>query len=119
MPITFVIDEDSSVPPFEQVKQCVVAAINSREAKVDEKLPAIRALATELNLAVNTVARSYRELEEAGFVVTQGRSGTRIKAGAVPSEIALSQMAQEFTRKALDLGVSESQIVKAVRTALN
>lgn len=117
MPINFVVDGDSKVPPFEQIKQQVITAISDRSAFVDEKLPAIRALATDLGLAVNTVARSYRELEEEGFVVTRGRSGTRISPDAVPHKIALAQLASEFVSRAGDLGVSVQDAIDAVESA--
>ena len=42
----------------------------------------MRQLATDLGLAANTVARAYRELEQAGLVETRGRAGTVITARA-------------------------------------
>jgi DNA-binding transcriptional regulator YhcF (GntR family) len=41
----------------------------------------VRQLADDLGLAVNTVARSYRELEAAGLVETRGRGGTVVTTG--------------------------------------
>lgn len=117
MPILFSIDASSKVPPFDQIKHVVVAAIESKEAQVNEKLPAIRALASELGLAVNTVARSYRELEEEGYVVTQGRSGTRISSTAVPSAIALAQITKDYVNQVRGLGIELSEAVSAVETA--
>ncbi len=118
MPVTFQIDESSKTPPFEQIKQAVIAAITDKTAQVDEKLPAIRALASRLGLAVNTVARSYRELEEEGYVVTQGRSGTRISAHAVPAAIALRQLTSEYVHKVRALGVSEQVVLDEVKAML-
>ncbi len=118
MPIDFAIDESSTTPPFEQIKQRVIAAITDKTAQVDEKLPAIRALATQLGLAVNTVARSYRELEEEGYVITQGRSGTRVSTHAVPAQIALRQITSEYAHKVRSLEISEQAVLDAVRAAL-
>ena len=42
------------------------------------RLPTVRALAGGLGLAVNTVARVYKELEADGLVATEGRRGTRV-----------------------------------------
>ena len=119
MPINFTIDENSKTPPFEQIKQQVLDAVRSGSAQVDEKLPAIRPLATQLGLAVNTVARSYRELEELGAVITSGRSGTRISAHAVGPEIALRQHAHTFAHAAQGLGITLEDALAAVKDAWN
>ncbi|MBX3313282.1 MAG: GntR family transcriptional regulator [Actinobacteria bacterium] len=42
------------------------------------RLPAIRHLANDLGLAVNTVARAYRGLEDDGLVTADGRRGTSV-----------------------------------------
>lgn len=118
MPIQFVVDEDSKVPPYDQIKRSVIEAIANEDAVVEEKLPAIRTLASELGLAVNTVARSYRELEEEGYVVTRGRSGTRVSSSAVPRLIGLNQLAAEFAGRTRALGVSNQEILDAVESAL-
>lgn len=114
MPITFAIDSGSKVPPFDQIKHTVIHAIQTQQLAVDEKLPAIRALAADLGLAVNTVARSYRELEEEGYVETRGRSGTRISATAVPEAIALAQITHEYVSKVRGLGLGHNDAIAAV-----
>src|SRR5690349_13764439 len=76
----FVIDATSAVPPFEQLRVQFAQRIQDRTLPVGYKLPTIRGLATELGLAVNTVARSYRELEEAGLIETRGRGGSFVSA---------------------------------------
>jgi DNA-binding transcriptional regulator YhcF (GntR family) len=56
----------------------------------------VRALAAELGLAVNTVARVYKELEGDGLVVTEGRRGTFVRstsAGAAVDEAAAAYVA--------------------------
>lgn len=70
------IDHASAVPPFEQLREALIERIGSGELAPGRKLPPVRALAAELGLAPNTVARSYKELEAAGFVETRGRGGT-------------------------------------------
>jgi len=114
MPIKFSIDHDSQVPPFEQVKASVREAISQGSVTAGEKLPAIRALAGQLSLAVNTVARSYRELEDEGFVTTHGRSGTSINPRAIGPAIALEQFAHAYVTQAQSLGVSVEEAVRAV-----
>ena len=114
----FKIDSNLPEPPFEQLKEQIIAQIASGDLPIGTKLPAIRGLATELGLAVNTVARSYKELEQEGFVLTQGRSGTRVNKRAISVDRALAQEAQAFVASARDLGVSTAQIKAALKQAL-
>ncbi len=74
------IDPTSAVPPFEQVRAHYAARIGDGTLVVGTRLPTVRALADELGLAVNTIARAYRELEAAGLVETRGRAGTVVSA---------------------------------------
>lgn len=88
------IDTSSSRPPFAQLREQIIAGIESGELRPGERLPAVRALAAELGLAPNTVARSYRELESDGFLQTRGRNGTIV---------APELTAPETHRRALEL----------------
>jgi DNA-binding transcriptional regulator YhcF (GntR family) len=66
-----IIDDASPVPPFEQVRAQLAAQITNHVLVAGTRLPSVRQPADDLGLAVNTVARAYRELEVAGLVETQ------------------------------------------------
>lgn len=72
------LDATSDVPPFEQLRVQVASRAASGELPAGTKLPTVRALAAELHLAVNTVAKAYRALETDGVIATEGRRGTFI-----------------------------------------
>src|SRR4029453_793574 len=74
------IDTASSVPPYEQLRSQLARQIQRRALPGGPRLPTIRHLAADLGLAVNTVARAYRELEEAGLIETRGRAGAFVSA---------------------------------------
>lgn len=114
----FTFDSNLAVPPFEQLKEQIVAQIASGDLPIGTKLPAIRTLASDLGLAVNTVARSYKELEHEGFVLTQGRSGTRVNKKAISVDRALAQEVHAFVSSVRELGVSTGQIKAALKQAL-
>ena len=69
-------DPGSPVPPYEQVRAQLARQVQTGELAPGTRLPTVRRLAGDLGLAVNTVARAYRELEAAGLVETRGRNGT-------------------------------------------
>ena len=57
---------DEDMPPYRQVRRAIAQDIREGKIAVGTKLPTVRALATQLALATNTVARAYKELEELG-----------------------------------------------------
>jgi DNA-binding transcriptional MocR family regulator len=54
--------------------------IRAGELSAGDRLPAVRALAGELDVDPGTAAAAYRLLRERGFVVSDGRRGTRVAA---------------------------------------
>ncbi len=73
-------------------------------------------LAGKLGLAVNTVARAYRELETAGIVETRGRFGTFV-ARADPADAAMAAAANAYAETARTLGVSKPQALRYLEAA--
>jgi DNA-binding transcriptional regulator YhcF (GntR family) len=69
-----VIDAASPTPPYEQLRAQLARQIQDCSLAVGTRLPTIRRLAADLSLAVNTVGRAYRELEEAGLIETRDRA---------------------------------------------
>lgn len=112
------LDTDSTVPPFEQIRLRILDLASSGELAVGTKLPSVRALASDLGVAANTVARAYRELEQAGIVVTAGRSGTAIASGGdkIAAQVALA--AEAYADVARELGVPQNQALNIVKAAL-
>ena len=81
------IEHNSPVPIYEQLVTEVERMIQTGILGENDPLPSIRQLATQLDVANNTVARAYMELERKGFIVSNGRKGTFVKkAEPVPVE---------------------------------
>ena len=76
----------------------------------------MRELAGQINLAVNTVARAYRELEAAGVLETRGRFGTFV-ARSDPADAAMATAANTYVSTARALGVDKGQALRYVETA--
>ncbi|MFC8246179.1 GntR family transcriptional regulator [Streptomyces chartreusis] len=117
------VDTTSQVPPYEQIRAQLAALIRTGRLTEGERLPTVRQLAADLDLAPGTVARAYRELEAAELIRTRRGAGTRV--AALPSEPhahdarQLGTLARDFTSAARALGAGTEDILAAVRNALN
>jgi DNA-binding transcriptional regulator YhcF (GntR family) len=67
-------------------------------------------------MAVNTVARAYRELETAGLVETRGRFGTFV-ARADPADSAMASAAHAYVVTARALGLNKAAALRYVDAA--
>jgi DNA-binding transcriptional regulator YhcF (GntR family) len=75
-------------------------------------------LAGDLGLAVNTVAKAYRELELAGLIEGRGRHGTFV-AGKPSAERRLAtRAAREFSDRMKRLGIGEAEMLAILRREL-
>lgn len=121
------IDPRSSLPPYEQLRQQIATMITQGTLEPARRLPPIRQLAADLDLAPGTVARAYRELEAEGLVVARGRRGTRVAdpdhwAAAIDADEAqqrLANAAEQYATLARQLGASPAQALDHVRDALD
>lgn len=113
------IDATSAVPPFEQVRSQLARQINDGTLPVGTRLPTVRKLATDLGLAANTVARSYRELEDAGLVDTRGRAGTFVSATGDGNRTAAARAAVQYAATVRALGLDRTEALDIVTAALN
>lgn len=77
------IDNASAVPVFQQIVDQVHFAINTGELAAGDKLPSLRTLAADSDIAVNTVAKALRQLEFRGVVEARDRSGYIVSGSAV------------------------------------
>lgn len=115
------IDHGSSVAPFEQLRRQIMSAIDTGLIEPGVRLPSVRQLATDLDLAPNTVAKTIRELELAGYVETRGRNGTVVAYRAPKSEADLRRDlavgAATYVRLVLQLGLSRTDALVALEAA--
>jgi len=112
----FQIDSASGVPFYRQIIDQVMAGMATGALPPGEQLPTVRALAVELAVNPNTVARAYKELEIRGMVVTQQGTGTFVSAVEVPrDEIEhrrrLEQLAKEILARATAEGFTLGELL--------
>jgi DNA-binding transcriptional regulator YhcF (GntR family) len=112
------LDHDSATPPYEQVRLRIAGLAAAGALPAGTRLPPVRQLATDLGLAANTVARAYRELEQAGLVETRGRAGTVVTARAAGTPAEAVAAARRYADTVNRLGVPAGQALDLVRAAL-
>jgi GntR family transcriptional regulator len=89
--------------------------------KPGDQLPTVRALAQELRVNFNTVARAYRLLDEAGVISTQQGRGTYIMEKPPPEAAdrlrreALVALARRTIREGTQLGFSSAEVLRVLR----
>lgn len=64
--------------------------VERRMLRPGDALPSVRALADRLGVNRNTVVAAYRQLTQAGIVVTRGRGGTRVADRAAVAQEGFS-----------------------------
>lgn len=108
------VDPQSPTPPYEQVRAQIAAHVADGGLEAGDRLPTVRQLAKDLGLAVNTVARAYRELEHGGVVVSRGRHGTFVAAGDGEAITQADAAARAFVTTAHELGLARHDAVTLV-----
>ena len=72
--------ESDGEPVYRQIANQVRDAIAAGKLAAGSRLPAVRTLASDLGVNLNTVARAYRQLAEEGFLHIRGRAGAEVVA---------------------------------------
>ena len=117
---TLQLDPRSGLPIYLQIIEQIKGQIAAQALKPGDQLPTVRALAQELRINFNTVARAYRMLDDSGVISTQQGRGTYIMEKAPPGsmerlrEETLAVLARRYLREALRLGFSPEEIQGAL-----
>jgi GntR family transcriptional regulator len=111
--VRFQLNFKSGKPVYLQLVDQVRAAAASGAVQTGEPLPSVRALAEELRVNRNTVAKAYAELESQRVIETAAGKGCYVRATSSPfkKDVRLKLLAQ-----AIDDAVVEAhhlQITKA------
>ena len=110
------VDSRAAKPLFDQLRTQIIGGVRNGQLAAGARLPTVRELAGHLGLAVNTVARAYRELESAGILETRGRFGTFV-ARQDPADVAMAAAARAYVYTARGLGIDEAEALRYVKAA--
>lgn len=112
------VDVTSGVPPYEQIRTQVASLIATGALPAGSRLPTVRDLATDLGVAVGTVARAYRELEAEGLVMSRRRTGTVVAPGGTLGDAPVQAAVAALVAAARRSGLPDDDVLALVRGAL-
>ena len=122
--LTLQIDFRSGLPIYTQIVHQVQAQVAGGILEPGDQLPTVRALAEELRVNFNTVARAYRILDEERIISTQQGRGTYITEIPPPKvseklrHESLEALTQGFISEAMRLEFSKTEIRQMVNEQL-
>ena len=116
----FTLDIKSGVPYYKQIMLQIEMAIADGRLNRGDQLPTVRALAVDLNVNPNTVAKAYTQLEIRGIVTTQQGTGTfigdnKVELPDIEREKILAELTINFITKAASYGFSIQEIIKYIQ----
>lgn len=122
--LTLLLDFHSGLPIYTQIVNQIQSQLANGILKPGDQLPTVRALASELRVNFNTVARAYRILDEARIISTQQGRGTYITE-IPPPEVteklrkeSLTELTKRYISEAYRLGFSEREVSQMVKDSL-
>jgi GntR family transcriptional regulator len=123
-PLALHLDFRSGLPIYIQIMNQIESQVLGGTLKPGDQLPTVRAMASELRVNFNTVARAYRMLDEAHIISTQQGRGTYITE-VPPPEVTerlrhetLEALARKYIGEAIRLDFSKKEISQTVSDQL-
>ena len=122
--LNFQLDFHSGLPIYTQIANQIQGRVANGILKPGDQLPTVRALALELRVNFNTVARAYRILDEVRVISTQQGRGTYINEKPPPTMTerlrreSLEGLVERFVSEAMRLGFSQTEIRQIVSEQL-
>lgn len=118
-----VLEFDSEVPIYLQIRNKIIEGIAKNEIKEGDKLPSVRELASGVEVNLHTVNKAYNLLKEEGFVTVDRRKGVIVNIKRAKDDIEfkekhkikLNEIAAEGTAK----GMNREEIIYLLNKVLD
>lgn len=114
------LDHHSGEPIYRQIVEQVKFRVACAELADGEKLPSIRALASELKINPRTVVKAYEALQNASLVVMKHGQGVFVSTGraVAPADVRrqrLEEMLRRLLAEAFRMGADAEEVGEIMR----
>jgi GntR family transcriptional regulator len=118
--LNFILDPKNGVPLYRQIINQIRFGIASGQLKTGEQLPTVRALAVELKINLNTIAKAYKELEIQSVLESHQGTGTfinstKVELGNDERAKKLTDICSEFFSVTSSYGFSNKEIIEKLK----
>ncbi|MCF7532294.1 PLP-dependent aminotransferase family protein [Pseudomonas sp. P2498] len=96
-----VVDREETPPLYRQIYLRIRTSIADGRLKPGDRVPSIRALSSELNLARGTVENAYQQLINEGYLVGRGAAGTIVSPLLKPAPVAANTLPHSLLQTSL------------------
>jgi len=78
------LDFESEIPIYEQLKDEIIIGIAKKQLLPGERLPSVRALASDIGINLHTVNKAYQQLKQEGFLLIHRQRGVVVNPDGAP-----------------------------------
>ena len=102
-------------PPTEQIRDQIRGLIASGRLAAAERLPSVRQLAKDLDVAPGTVAKAYKALETEGYLTARTGGGTRVSRSAATTPRPVLDAARRLVTISTHAGTGLDDTIRILR----
>ncbi|MCM0649432.1 GntR family transcriptional regulator [Clostridium swellfunianum] len=122
--IEILLNKDSGVPLYLQVKKQIMDLIRNGSLKIGSKMPTERELSERLKVSRNTISTAYKELEQEGVLKSYQGRGTFVAEEAKPwKAYGIKDKIIKFVdlglEEALETGIDPDEFLEIVALRIN
>jgi GntR family transcriptional regulator len=116
----FQIDRASATPVYVQLQEQVRLLVHRGVLASGDAMPTVRALAVELGINANTVARVYRELQQQGVLRLERGVGTFVARPEEASSLSegdyqrIAQHARDLVQMSREAGLTVRELTQLI-----
>lgn len=109
------LDFESDLPIYEQLKNEMIIGIAKKQLVPGERLPSVRALASDIGINLHTVNKAYQQLKQEGFLQIHRQRGVVIHPDGPPLaddvfKQTLTDTMEPMLAAAIAKGMSKKQL---------
>ncbi|MBC5630064.1 GntR family transcriptional regulator [Clostridium sp. NSJ-6] len=112
------IDFDSDIPIYNQIKTEIIKGIARGEIEEGEILPSVRGLASDIEVNMHTVNKTYNILKDEGYIKIDRRKGAFISLNLEESNNKFKRNFEEeleyYIAECCNRGISKDDINKII-----